>query len=49
MKDNASTRNMISTAETTETGMKSIILILITLSFTMAGAMNYYIIFNNSF
>ena len=49
MKDNQNTRNMISSAETTQTAIKSFVLVLITLSFTMAGAMNYFIIFNNTF
>ena len=40
---------MISTAETTETGLKSMIMILLTLSLCVAGALNYFIIFMNSF
>ena len=40
---------MISTAEKTETGLKSMLLILITLSLCIAGPMKYFIIFMNSF
>ena len=49
MPDSAATKNMINSVESTSTGLKSVILVLIASSMLMVGAMSYMIIFMNIF
>ena len=49
MYDNEATKALIETVEVTETTLKSVFASLITISCGIAGALKYYILFNNTF